>query len=183
MRIAVYCSSRENIDVCYKESAQKIGECIGSNSASLIYGGVDKGLMKIVATAVKQNGGRVVGVVPVTRQEVRNVHDDEMIISSDLNDRKAKMLRLSDLFIVLPGGYGTLDEFVSTFTSLAFVQNQTKQIILLNQNHLFDATLAQFQTMIDEGMMEKELLQRVKVVTNAYECCSMINQFIQKKRP
>lgn len=183
MRIAVYCSSREDIDVCYKESAQIIGECIGSHSASLIYGGVDKGLMKIVSSAVKQNGGRVVGIVPVTRKSVRNIHDDEMIISSDLNDRKAKMLRLSDLFVVLPGGYGTLDEFVSTFTSLAFAQNKTKQIILLNQNHLFDATLAQFQAMIEDRMMEKELLQRVKVVTTACECCSMINQFIQKKRP
>ena len=181
MRIAVYCSSREEIDLCYKESAQIIGECIGSNSASLVYGGVDKGLMRIMSSAVKQKGGRVVGIVPVTRQNVRNVLDDEMIISSDLNDRKAKMLHLSDLFIVLPGGYGTLDEFVSTFTSLAFAQNKTKQIILLNQNHMFDATMAQFQVMIKEGMMEKELLQRVKVVTTAQECCSMINQFIQNK--
>ena len=181
MRIAVYCSSREEIDLCYKESAQIIGECIGSNSASLVYGGVDKGLMRIVSSAVKQKGSRVVGIVPVTRQNVRNVLDDEMIISSDLNDRKAKMLHLSDLFIVLSGGYGTLDEFISTFTSLAFAQNKTKQIILLNQNHMFDATMAQFQVMIKEGMMEKELLQRVKVVTTAQECCSMINQFIQNK--
>lgn len=183
MKIAVYCSSRENINTCYKESAQIIGECIGSNSASLIYGGVDKGLMKIVSAAVRQNGGETVGVVPVSRQNVRNEFDNEMIIASDLNDRKAKMLRLSDLFIVLPGGYGTLDEFISTFTSLAFEQDETKQIIVLNQNHLFDATLAQFQAMIDERMMEKELLQRVKVATTAHECCVMINQFIQNKRP
>ncbi len=183
MRIAVYCSSREEIDICYKESAQLIGECIGSHAASLIYGGVDKGLMRIVSSAVRQKGGRVVGIVPVARQSVRNMLDDEMIISCDLNDRKAKMLYLSDLFIVLPGGYGTLDEFVSTFTSLAFAQNKTKQIILLNQNHLFDATIAQFHAMIDEGMMEEELLNRVKIATTAHECCLMISQFIKNKRP
>lgn len=183
MRIAVFCSSRENINEQYKESARTIGRWIGEHSCTLIYGGVDKGLMHIVANEVKTAGGRTVGIVPVTRLGVRNVRDDEMITSTDLNDRKAKMLRLCDLFIVLPGGYGTLDEFVSTFTSLAFAGNKTKEIIVLNQNNIFDTTLAQFQVMINEGMMEKELLQRVKVATTAHECCAMMNQFIHNKKP
>ena len=183
MRIAVFCSSRENIKEQYKESARTIGHWIGEHSCTLVYGGVDKGLMHIVANEVKTAGGRTVGIVPVTRLGVRNVRDDEMITSTDLNDRKAKMLRLCDLFIVLPGGYGTLDEFVSTFTSLAFAGNKTKEIIVLNQNNIFDTTLAQFQVMINEGMMEKELLQRVKVATTAQECCAMMNRFIHNKKP
>ena len=179
MNIAVYCSSRENINPQYKESAQVIGECIGKHSATLVYGGVDKGLMSIVSQAVRSAGGRTVGIVPESRQNLRNTCDDEMILSSDLNDRKAKMLRMSNLFIVLPGGYGTLDEFVSTYTSLTFEQDATKQIIMLNQNGIFDATMAQFQKMIEEGMMEKELLHRVKVAISAQECCLLIDEFIK----
>ncbi len=181
MKIAVFCSSRENINPQYKESAREVGSCIGSRGGTLIYGGVDRGLMSIVSKAVKEHGGRTVGVVPIMRQSVRNIRDDEKIVVGNLNERKATMLLLSDLFVVLPGGYGTLDEFISTFTSLTFSQCKTKQIILLNQNHLFDATLSQFQTMIDEGMMEKELLHRMKVVTTAQECCTMITQFIANK--
>ena len=141
MKIAVYCSSREKIDAQYKESAKTIGECIGAHGATLIYGGVDRGLMSIVSQGVRDAGGRTVGIVPRLRQEVRNVLDDEMIAVDDLNERKALMLSMSDLFIVLPGGYGTLDEFVSTFTSLAFAGNKTKEIIVLNQNNIFDTTL------------------------------------------
>ena len=139
-----------------------VGECIGIHGATLIYGGVDRGLMSIVSQGVRDAGGRTVGIVPRLRQEVRNVLDDETIAVDDLNERKALMLSMSDMFIVLPGGYGT------------------KQIIVLNQNHIYDATMEQFQKMIDEGMMEIELLQRVKVATTAQECCSLITQFISK---
>ena len=180
MKIAVYCSSREKIDAQYKEWAKTIGECIGAHGATLIYGGVDRGLMSIVSQGVRDAGGRTVGIVPRLRQEVRNVLDDEMIAVDDLNERKALMLSMSDMFIVLPGGYGTLDEFISTYTSLTFAQDDTKQIIVLNQNHIYDATMEQFQKMIDEGMMEIELLQRVKVATTAQECCSLITRFISK---
>lgn len=180
MKIAVYCSSREKIDAQYKEWAKVVGECIGAHGATLIYGGVDRGLMSIVSQGVRDAGGRTVGIVPRLRQEVRNVLDDEMIAVDDLNERKALMLSMSDMFIVLPGGYGTLDEFISTYTSLTFAQDDTKQIIVLNQNHIYDATMEQFQKMIDEGMMETELLQRVKVATTAQECCSLITQFISK---
>lgn len=176
MRVAVFCSSRENINDQYKESAQIVGRWIGSNKCTLVYGGVDKGLMRIVASATKESGGRTVGIVPVTRMNVRNVLDDEIIYAQDLNDRKAKMLSLSDVFVVLPGGYGTLDELISIFTSLAFANNKTKQIILLNQNHIFDNTLEQFKVMIRERMMEQELLWRVKEASSPQECCKYLNE-------
>ena len=182
MRRAVFCSSRENIDERYKESARIIGEWIGNHSCTLVYGGVDKGLMHIVSSAVKKSGGRTVGIVPVSRLNLRNVSDDEMITSSNLNDRKNKMLLLSDLFIVLPGGYGTLDEFISTYTSLTFAGDSRKKIVLLNQNNLFDATLTQLQVMIKEGMMEEELLRRVKVVTTPQECCDYLEEYIQANK-
>lgn len=176
MRVAVFCSSRENINELYKESAQIVGQWIGSHGATLIYGGVDKGLMHIVSSAVKETGGRTVGIVPITRMGVRNVFDDELIQARDLNERKAKMLSLSDVFVVLPGGYGTLDEFISIFTSLAFADNKTKQIILLNQNHLFDNTLEQIKVMIQERLMEQELMWRVKVASTPQECCNILEE-------
>ena len=107
---------------------------------------------------------------------LKNVFDDELIQARDLNERKAKMLSLSDVFVVLPGGYGTLDEFISIFTSLAFADNKTKQIILLNQNHLFDNTLEQIKVMIQERLMEQELMWRVKVASTPQECCNILDE-------
>ena len=174
MKIAIYCSSREDIDPQYIKSAEKIGAWIGSHAATMIYGGMNFGLMKVAATAVKSNGGRVVGVVPVTRKLDSSALNDETIIATDLNDRKAKIIMFSDVFVVLPGGYGSLDEFIATFASLSFVGNQSKTIILLNQNGLYDPTLQQFRLMIENKMMDPTLLQRVNVVATAQECCEML---------
>ena len=176
MKVAVYCSSKSDLSSQFIESAKMVGEWIGSNNATLVYGGIDLGLMKEVATATKLHKGKVVGIVPVTRKSSYNKQNDENIIVTDLNERKAKMVLLSDVFVVLPGGYGTLDELMSTFTSLSFVSNKTKTIILLNQNGLYDNTLAQLNVMIANGLMDSKLMQYIKVATSGEECCKLLEQ-------
>lgn len=176
MKIAVYCSSKSNISAQYYESAQNVGKWIGAHNATLIYGGIDLGLMREVATATKSHGGKVVGVVPVSRKQGINLINDENIIVDDLNERKAKMLMLADTFVVLPGGYGTIDEFISTFTSLSFINDKSKTIILLNQDGLYDHSLAQLKVMIDNSLMEYKHMQRIKVATTVQECCRLLEQ-------
>lgn len=179
MRIVVYCSSKENIPQSYKDDAALIGNYIGINRHTLVYGGIALGLMEITAAAAHRAGGRVVGVVPVTKKQMSHKINDEDVLACDLNDRKAKMMMMGDLFIVLPGGYGTLDELVSTFSLLTFTGDTRKRIIVLNRDGIFNPILSQLQLMVDRGMMPAEHLSRIMTVTSGHECCEAIANSIQ----
>jgi uncharacterized protein (TIGR00730 family) len=179
MRIAVYCSSRTDIDLQYIQSAEAVGTWIGSHSATMVYGGMNFGLMKVVASAVKVSGGKVIGVVPISIKSGMNPENDETIFACDLNDRKAKIMMLSDVFVVLPGGYGSLDEFITTFAFLSFTSDSSKKIILLNQNNIYDNILQQMQVMIDNAMMDPALLQRIKIAVSAEECCVLLRECLK----
>lgn len=174
MRIAVYCSSRENIPQSYRNDAAIIGNYIGSHRHTLIYGGIGSGLMETVSVAAHATGARVVGIVPVTKKHLCHGVNDENILACDLSDRKAKMIQLGELFIVLPGGYGTLDEMVSTFSSLTFTGDEEKRIIMLDKDGLFEPILSQLQLMIGKGLMSGDSLSRIMVADSAHECCKMI---------
>lgn len=178
MNVVIYCSSKENISQEYKTAAAIIGQWIGSHNATLVYGGINLGLMKIAATETRNAGGRAIGIVPIDRKAMEYPHNDESIYVADLSERKARLIELGDVFIVLPGGYGTLDELMSTFATLTFTNDRNKSIIILNQDGLFDNTLAQLHTMIDNGLMLPDTMQRLKVVTSATECCEILQSLI-----
>ncbi|MBQ3604677.1 MAG: TIGR00730 family Rossman fold protein [Muribaculaceae bacterium] len=176
MKVAVFCSSKSDINPQHIKNATIVGEWIGLNNATLIYGGIDLGLMREVANTAKFYGGKIVGIVPVTRKSKSFPKNDENIFVDDLNDRKAKMITLADVFVVLAGGYGTLDEFISTLTSLSFANDKTKSIIVLNFGGLFDHTLDQLKLMAQDGLMDSNILHRVKIATTATECCELLQQ-------
>jgi len=161
MRIAVYCSSRENLPELWQLSARAVGTWIGNNGAELIYGGVDLGLMHCVADATKNAGGRVTGVVPLRRADLAFPGNDLNIPAAELADRKNTMQLLADVFVVLPGGYGTLDEFASAFAYINFGALSHKHIVLFNPDGLFDHLMAQLREMIRHGLMEPELLESI----------------------
>lgn len=180
MRVAVYCSSKENVPHHYVQAAQVLGRWIGGSGATLVYGGISKGLMKEVASATKAEGGKVVGIVPVTRQKYASTLNDINIIADDLNDRKAKLIAISDVYVVLPGGYGTLDELISTFTFLSFIGNDTKKVLVVNLDGLFDPTISQLQLMVKRGLMDLRLMNNLKVVATADECCQHLESYKTK---
>ena len=111
-KIGIFCSASESIDKMYFDSARQIGEWIGQTGKTLIYGGASLGLMECVARAVKENGGKVIGVVPTLLEEKNSVstQPDEIIHTFNLSDRKDVMTEKSDILVALPGGVGTLDE-------------------------------------------------------------------------
>src|SRR5574344_1168038 len=102
--IVVYCSSRENLAQKFEQVAFKMGKWIGDNGHSLVYGGVAAGLMHSVAAAAKKCGAHVIGVIPEGFRSRADLINDQCIFTSDLNDRKATMIELGDVFIALPGG-------------------------------------------------------------------------------
>ena len=114
--IGIFCSSSSQIDPKYLNEGRAIGEAIGKAGKTMVYGGTDFGLMKAVADAAHETGGRLVGVVPKLLEERGRAHTslDEKILVDDLSERKRVMVERSDILIVLPGGIGPLDEAFST---------------------------------------------------------------------
>ncbi len=174
MKIVVYCSSKEDIDQTYKEDAALIGRRVGKAGAQLVYGGIGKGLMRVVASEAVDAGARVVGVVPVSRRALAYERNTETLLARDLNDRKSRMMLLGDAFVVLSGGYGTLDELVSTFSYLTFTGDTDKKIVVINRGGLYNPLLEQLEVMSSYGLLDKAIIGRINIVDNAEECCRVL---------
>lgn len=180
MNIAVYCSSASELPEAWVRAAAMAGTWIGQHAASLIYGGVDAGLMRVTAEACHKAGGTVVGVVPSRRNSMTSALNDVKIPAADLSDRKGIMQLLADVFIVLPGGYGTLDEFASAFSYINFTQQYGKRIILFNPDGIYDPLLAQLQIMADRGLMSPAALDALDVANSAEDLIAALDRFDQK---
>ncbi len=177
MKIAVYCSATDNLPAHWQESARIVGEWIGRHNAQLIYGGVDAGLMTITARACRKAGGTVVGVIPPRRRALASPLNNVCINAPDLNERKSTMQLLSDLFVVLPGGYGTLDELINAFSYINFTQQLGKYVIVYNADGLYNHFLAQLEVMVEHGLMPPQLLNTLKVVDTLDKLSATLDQF------
>ena len=116
MNIVVYCSSSNNLDKRIIEIAEATGSTIGKTGCNLLYGGVDAGLMHTTAAAASAAGAKIIGVVPDRFKHRADALCNDLRLCIDLNDRKAIMIEHGDIFVVLPGGIGTLDELLSTLS-------------------------------------------------------------------
>jgi len=141
--ICVFCGSSPGADPLYAETAQAVGIEIARRGWTLVYGGGSVGLMGILADAALEAGGRVVGVIPRFLYEWEVGHDGltELEIVETLTERKVRMGDLSDAFLSLPGGIGTMDEL---FEALSWAQLglETKPNGLLNVNGYYDGLIA-----------------------------------------
>lgn len=142
--IVVYCSSCERLPQEYQECAKLLGEWIAKNGHNLVYGGVHAGLMSITAQSTHDKGGKVIGVVPKMFLHRRSGLNDELITTENLNDRKATMIELGDVYVVLPGGIGTLDELLATLSHNISVGNN-KKIMVVNIDGVFDCQIEQLE--------------------------------------
>ena len=109
MIIVVYCSSQAGLEEKYQQLARDLGTWIGQNGHTLLYGGSNAGLMHITASAVHEAGGHVTGVIPAMFKHRLDPVCDDAIHTTNLGDRKQYMIEHGDVFVVMPGGIGTLD--------------------------------------------------------------------------
>lgn len=118
--LSIFCGSGSGINNLYTEATQHIGKILAERKITLVYGGGSYGLMGVAADAVMKHGGNVIGVIPTLLVEKEAAKRDitELIIVDSMQDRKMKMMNLSDGFLILPGGVGTMDEL---FEMMAFV--------------------------------------------------------------
>ena len=152
MNICVFCSASEVAEE-YKAEAQKFAKLLGENGHTLIWGGSDRGIMKVMASGVREAGGRIVGVsVELLRDHARK-DADEMIFAKDLDQRQAIMLARADAVVALTGGIGVLDELTDVLEQKKHRLHE-KPVIVLNTNGFFDGLKMQLQRMDSEGFLK-----------------------------
>lgn len=144
MKIAVYCASVSNLPAQYVDLAKCLGHWIGSKGHTLVYGGVNAGLMHVVAQATHDaQNGHICGVVPQVFAHRADPIADQVLHAQNLSDRKAMMIDMADAFVVLPGGIGTIDEWITTLSQISVNPDDNRRIIVVNPDGIFDAQAEQ----------------------------------------
>ena len=165
-RLAVFCGSVMGKDHIYKTEAEKLGKEMANNSITLVYGGGNRGLMGVVAHAVHDNGGKVIGVLPkaMVRPSVTDGQvEDEVYIEDDMHQRKKRMYSLSDGFVALPGVIGTIEEISEIFTwrQLGYTSGN---VALYNINNYWDPFLHMLDKAVEDGFLSEKVRESLIVV-------------------
>lgn len=147
--VCVYCGSSNRVDEKFKQAARALGKILAAEGLHLVYGGGHVGLMGIVADTVLDGGGKVTGVIPshIADKEVAHGGLSELRIVDTMHERKQIMVDLSDAFIILPGGLGTMDEFFEIFTWWQLGLHD-KPIIIVNIDGYWDPLLLLIDSII-----------------------------------
>ena len=155
--VCVFCGSHTGSDPAYAQAAKVLGRTLAERGSTLVYGGGQVGLMGVVANAALGAGGEVIGVMPkaLVEREIGHTGLTELHVVSSMHERKAKMSELSNGFVALPGGNGTLEEFFEVLT-WAQLGEHGKPCGLLNVAGYYDPLLAVFDRMVDRGFLNTE---------------------------
>jgi uncharacterized protein (TIGR00730 family) len=172
--IAVFCASSAGLEDIYANEARKLGEILVNKGFGLVYGGASRGLMDVVANAVLRNGGKVIGIIPrmLADLEIAKNECTEIIYTSTMHERKVKMLEIADAVVILPGGFGTLDEMFEALT-LSQLNLFNAPIGLLNTDGYYDLLTGLLNNMVEKGFLEKK--NRDKLIVS-----SSVNDLIEK---
>lgn len=164
--IAVFCGSQSGRNGFFENHAKILGEILARQQVKLVYGGGNVGLMGVVANSVLKGRGEVVGVIPHILDKPERAHHGltELIVVEDMHTRKRKMYELCDAAIILPGGYGTLDEFFElvTWNNLSI---HDKHIFILNSDGFYDHLLAHIETMYQQTFLYENPFQRLTILS------------------
>jgi uncharacterized protein (TIGR00730 family) len=164
MNVCVFCGSGKGKNPVYSEAAEELASHLVYSQSTLIYGGGNIGLMGIVADKMMDLGGKVIGVIPdfLMKKEVGHTSITQLEVVGSMHERKRRMADLSDVFMALPGGWGTLDELaeILTWKQLGLIEGT---IGILNTNNYFDSLIAQMEKMVDEGFLHPNSLKEVKI--------------------
>ncbi|MBC7946243.1 MAG: TIGR00730 family Rossman fold protein [Chitinophagaceae bacterium] len=163
--LAVFCGSKYGVNQLFAEHAVALGKIMVKHEVTLIYGGGNVGLMGTIADTVMQHGGRAIGVIPQVLVEWERQHTSlsELFVVDDMHTRKKKMYELCDAAIILPGGFGTLDELFEmvTWNQLSI---HDKHIFILNSGDYYKHLIAHIAHMQQENFLYEAAYQRLSVI-------------------
>jgi uncharacterized protein (TIGR00730 family) len=179
MNICVFLSSAD-LDERYTRPAREFAELIGNGGHTLVWGGSDTGLMKVVADGVQETGGRLVGISVEFLRAFARKDADEMVIAKDLAERKALLLARSDAVVVMVGGLGTLDE-ATEILELRKHGLLDKPVALLNTVGFYDGVILQLRRMEDEGFLPLPLMELVYLANEGADALAHLEDSVRSR--
>ena len=173
--VAVYCGSADGNDQAYLTEARALGAALAAAGLGLVYGGANAGLMGAVADAALAGGAEVLGVLPevLAGKEIAHAGLTRLEFVSTMHQRKARMAELADACLILPGGYGTLEELLEVVT-WAQLRLHAKPVILINTGGYWDGFLQFLDTAVAAGFLRPKNRALLLVAANAREAVEML---------
>lgn len=173
--IAVFCGSNSGRDSLFISQTARLGHLLAEKNITLVYGGGKKGLMGAIADAVLDAGGKARGIIPRALTEWEQEHKGltELVVVPDMHTRKKMMYEWSDAAVILPGGFGTMDELFEMLTWNQ-LKIHDKKIFILNTSGFYDALIAYLRTAEREGFLYDPLDERVVVCGDADELAAQL---------
>lgn len=168
--LAVFCGSKNGNNPLFVEEAKALGHLLASKKITLIYGGGNKGIMGAVSNAVLEKNGKVVGIIPEILKEREHHHNGitELIIVENMHTRKKMLYEKCNAAIILPGGYGTMDEFFEMLTwNQLNIHN--KKTFILNTAGFYNQLIALVKTMEDEGFLYDKVADKLLLLNHVSE--------------
>ncbi|NMM47962.1 LOG family protein [Marinigracilibium pacificum] len=173
--VAVFCGSSSGHNPLLSRYARNLGKSFADNGIKLVYGGGKVGLMGVIADAVLENGGQAEGVIPrsLAQKEVAHLSLTRLHMTDTMHSRKEKMYELSDAFVIIPGGIGTLDELFEIYTWFQLGYH-VKPIIIVNSEGFYDHLKAHLKNCVDEGFLSETTFNALNWVNDMDECLAKL---------
>ena len=177
MKLCVFCSANSQIDRDFFAMTEELGRWAAHEGHTIVFGGVNQGLMECLARATREAGGRTIGIVPriALEQRLMSGYVDIDIPCDNLNDRKQLMEDQGDVFIALPGGIGTLDEIFAVAASATIGYHQ-KPVILYNMKGFWDSLIQMLDDLHTRGVTRKQWRTYIKVADSLDDIARIIAQ-------
>jgi uncharacterized protein (TIGR00730 family) len=179
--ICVFCGANDGSHFEYRTQAERLGKTLAEQNRRLIYGGGNKGLMGVIANAVLEHGGEVIGIIPKRLVEAETAHHGitRLEIVDNMHQRKARLAELADSFIAMPGGTGTLEEIFEVWTAMQIGYHE-KPVALFDVMRFWQPMLNFLQHAVDEGFIRDSFYQTLIVSENSQSLLQKIDHFIAK---
>ena len=176
--VCVYCGSSSGARPLYVEAARAFGRALVEHDLALIYGGGKVGLMGTIADTVMEAGGRAIGVIPelLVSKEIGHKGLTELHVVPDMHHRKKMMADLSDAFVAMPGGVGTLEELFEAYTWAQLGYHQ-KPVAELNIDGFYDPLIAMLKHTVQEGFMRQTYLDALEFDSDATELIGKLQRY------
>ena len=177
MKICIFCSANANIDPDFFRMTEELGLWAAKNHHSIVYGGVNQGLMECIAKTVFEAGGQTIGIIPSLVEKSGRISDyvSVEIFCDNLSDRTQLMQDQADVFIALPGGIGTLDE-VFTIAASATIGYHAKPVILYNMKGFWDSLIALLDNLQSKGFTRKNWRTQIQVANSLEDIAQLLSE-------
>lgn len=177
--VCVFCGSSPAVDPAYFELARALARGLAARGATVVYGGASVGMMGALADAALEAGGRVEGVIPrrLTERELAHRGLSELVLVERMDERKAEMLRRSDAFVALPGGFGTLDELFEVAT-LVQVGEFQKPVAVLDPHDYWSGLFAWIDRACAEGFVPEAVRGLIARTSSVAELLAWVDEVV-----